>query len=115
MGGNRPIAAQKVTQSVTVVGQQELQDKKAISLADALQSATGVYSLGANNAVQNAGFYTRGHNIDSFTTDGVSSKNFSPNSFASEMALYDHIEVLRGGDAFTGSSNSRIHQPVLIW
>ncbi|MCF0263862.1 TonB-dependent receptor [Acinetobacter guillouiae] len=106
VGGNRPIAAQKVTQSVTVVGQQELQDKKAISLADALQSATGVYSLGANNAVQNAGFYTRGHAIDSFTTDGVSSKNFSPNSFASEMALYDHIEVLRGGDAFTGSSNS---------
>ena len=106
VGGNRPIAAQKVTQTVTVVGQQELQDKKAISLADALQSATGVYSLGANNAVQNKGFYTRGHAIDSFTTDGVSSKNFSPNSFASEMALYDHVEVLRGGDAFTSSSNS---------
>ncbi|KAF1025243.1 MAG: Ferric-pseudobactin BN7/BN8 receptor [Acinetobacter bereziniae] len=106
VGGNRPVAAQKVTQAVTIVGQQELQDKKAISLADALQSATGVFSAGPNNAIKNSKFYTRGQPIDSFKTDGVSSNNISPNSFGSEMALYDHVEVLRGGDAFTGSSNS---------
>ncbi|MFC1397956.1 TonB-dependent siderophore receptor [Acinetobacter lactucae] len=106
IGGNRPIAAKKVPQNVTIVGNQELQDKKAISLADALQSAPGIYSFGANNAVADSGFYTRGHYIDNFTKDGVSSTSFSPNSFSSEIALYDHIEILRGGDAFTGSANS---------
>lgn len=106
VGGNRPIAAQKVTQNVTVVGHQELQDKKAISLADALASATGVISFGANNAVQESGFYTRGQRIDNYTVNGVSSNNTSPNSFASDIALYDHIEILKGGDAFKSGSNS---------
>ncbi len=96
-----PMSVRETPQSVSVITDQRMKDRNMTSLEDVMRDVTGV------NVMTDTGgryhFESRGFAIQNVQQDGANSLPGSPsgNAYRSavdlpDMAIYDHVEVLRG-------------------
>ncbi|MDO4656623.1 TonB-dependent siderophore receptor [Kingella sp. (in: b-proteobacteria)] len=95
------LAPKDTPQSVSVITRKQLDDLGATTLEDALKMTTGINVVRRGNYTQ---YQSRGFNINSITTNGINStiasvsgNNLHNGKQLSDTALYERIEVLRGG------------------
>jgi hypothetical protein len=86
-------------QSVTVITRQRIKDQNMVTISDAMQNTPGVSIVAEEGAPQSDGFYVRGFAVDNVTFDGlpISLESFGTSFLLADMALYDRVEVVRGG------------------
>lgn len=94
------LSMRQTPQSVTVVSKPVLREQGITGMAGAMRSTTGINVLSETGRVR---FQSRGFYIDQIQEDGISSTvpgssgnpTRDPQSMT-DLAVYDHIEVLRG-------------------
>lgn len=84
-------------QSVSVITRQRIEDQRLNTINDVLTQTTGIsaYEGGTNDSR----YLARGFEITNFRVDGgapVSTATFASKDM--DMAIYDHVEILRGAD-----------------
>ncbi|CAK9886257.1 MAG: Ferripyoverdine receptor [Candidatus Erwinia impunctatus] len=105
------LSPRETPQSVSVVTRQRMNDQNMTSLDDAMCQVTGVNVINDNS--YQTRYQSRGFTMDNFQEDGVSSS--FQNSLAGmgsaeastetpDLAIYDHLEVLRGPSGLTQGS-----------
>ncbi|RYM70449.1 TonB-dependent siderophore receptor [Serratia liquefaciens] len=107
IGSKAPQKYNEVTQSVSVLTQQRIEEQGIKSVEQALQNTTGVTRL--QSAVDGSNvYYSRGFEIKNVTIDGGSAFSSEDNSILSnrDMSMYDSVELLRGADAFGNAGDS---------
>lgn len=91
------LTLQETPQSVSVMTDQRIRDQALDSLADVVANAVGVSVSEIDNVRNN--FYSRGFEVQNYQVDGVplswSLAGDSGETIA-DVALYDHIEFVRG-------------------
>lgn len=85
-----------IPQSVSVITRQQIQDQNLKTVDDAMMETPGI-----SKSVTNAGnhvFLSRGFEIRNYQFDGVPMGYWAKGGFGkqADMAMYDHVEVLRG-------------------
>lgn len=103
VGGKTPTALREIPQSVSVLTRQNIEDQGITNMEQALDKLTGVTVIGGNGV--DTKFYARGFEVTSVQTDGgapaIRQQNYQS---LPDMAIYDHIEILRGSDGlFSGT------------
>ncbi|EPX3187286.1 TonB-dependent siderophore receptor [Acinetobacter baumannii] len=101
------LSVREVPQSVSVITQQRLQDQQLSTLVEVAENVTGV---SVNRYETNrGGIYSRGFVVDNYIIDGIPttySLPWSSGEIFSSMALYDHIDIVRGATGLTfGAGN----------
>ncbi|MBF7982157.1 TonB-dependent receptor, partial [Rahnella sp. LAC-M12] len=105
------LSPRETPQSVSVVTRQRMNDQNMTSLDDAMRQVTGVNVI--NESSYQSRYQTRGFTMDNIQEDGISSS--FQNSLAGmgyaeastespDLAIYDHLEVLRGASGLTQGS-----------
>jgi TonB-dependent siderophore receptor len=95
----------EIPQSVSVIGQDTIDQQNAIDIAGALQQATGITLV--QNASNQTFFYSRGYQIDSIHIDGGAPLSISFGGIdvtSRDLSEFESIEVLRGSDALFGGN-----------
>lgn len=99
------ISPRETPQSVTVVTRERLDDQAASSLADAMESVTGI-SVSTTDS-RGSSFSVRGFDVDNVQIDGVPmlwAGSWSAGESRSASIIHDRIEVVRGATGLlTGS------------
>lgn len=91
-------------QTVTVITRQRIEDQALISVADVIAQTPGVTALQGRGGEPEA-FYSRGFTIDTVQIDGVSTGGgYDGNFFNPNLAMYDHVEVVRGADGLNAGT-----------
>ncbi|WP_043201852.1 TonB-dependent siderophore receptor [Pseudomonas putida] len=85
-----------IPQSVSVITRQQMQDQNVKTVDEAMMETPGI-----SKSVTNAGnhvFLSRGFEIRNYQYDGIPMGYWAKGGFGkqSDMAMYDHVEVLRG-------------------
>ena len=95
-----------IPQSVSIVTRQLIEDQGMVELTQAIAQAAGV-STNVDSRGGELMFYTRGFEVNSVQIDGSSSGGgYSGHYINPNLAMYDHVEVLRGVDGlFSGMGN----------
>ncbi|KIY41898.1 hypothetical protein TZ03_04075 [Pseudomonas sp. 10-1B] len=85
-----------IPQSVSVITRQQMQDQNVKTIDDAMMETPGI-SKSVTNAGNNV-FLSRGFEIRNYQYDGIPMGYWAKGGFGkqADMAMYDHIEVLRG-------------------
>ncbi len=92
-----------VPQSITVITRQRIEDQGMQNLADVFRNTTGITTTQRDNEPIGR-IYARGFEIQNMQVDGASVGPFSPQYFNPNLAMFDHVEVLRGADGlFAGN------------
>lgn len=105
------LSPRETPQSVSVVTRQRMNDQNMTSLDDAMRHVTGVNVI--NESSYQSRYQSRGFTMDNIQEDGISSS--FQNSLAGmgyaeastespDLAIYDHLEVLRGASGLTQGS-----------
>lgn len=93
-----PLSLRETPQSVSVITRQLMDDQNLTSINDVLSFTPGITSNHRDS--ERYTFYSRGFQIQNFMYDGIPSQvaNESQQYTSSllDMALYDHVEVVRG-------------------
>jgi len=99
----------ELPQTVTAMTYERIQDQGLKTLDDVMIYTPGVTVL--KESTGNSLFYSRGFLMTSFQIDGNSpllynadGYGFGLNTSQPDLAMFDHIEVLRGSDALYGTS-----------
>ena len=110
VGSKTAQSIRETPQSVSVLTQQQLRDQNITNLVEALKETPGITVT--TNSYGNSMFYSRGFEITNFMIDGSPmGYNFFGNNIpmpgqAVPLAMYDHVEVLRGPDGmFAGNGD----------
>ena len=97
-GTGLDLSLRETLQSISVVTRQRMDDQGLNGLTEVLQQTPGlsVQSLGS----ERFNIYSRGYSVDNYQFDGIPTtldivSQVSAQSLA-DMAVYDHVEVLRG-------------------
>ncbi|HGY9620103.1 TPA: TonB-dependent siderophore receptor [Pseudomonas putida] len=97
-GTGLDLSPRETPQSISVVTRQRMDDQGLNDLTEVLQQTPGlsVQSLGS----ERFNIYSRGYSVDNYQFDGIPTtldivSQVSAQSLA-DMAIYDHVEVLRG-------------------
>ncbi|MEJ0037921.1 MAG: TonB-dependent siderophore receptor [Gammaproteobacteria bacterium] len=103
IGSKAPESMRETPQSVSAITQQRMQDQNLTSFGSMMNQATGVTLVTGGNNLSPT-YYARGFVIRSIQVDGgaplSTAFNFLP---MLDMAMYDHVEILRGADGlFSG-------------
>ena len=104
------LSPRETPQSVSNVTMTQMEDQGISSLTNAMRNTTGV------TVIPNSGqtrFLSRGFYIDQIQEDGISStvsggasgNPYRDSQSLSDMAIYDHIEVVRGPTGLTQSNS----------
>ena len=105
------IAGKDTPQSVSVITRSRLDDKAVHTLEEAMKNTTGV------NVVRDSGlqtrFLSRGFYIDQIGEDGITVNVAGRSGYtakidvspSTDLAVYDHIEVVRGATGLTQSNS----------
>ncbi|MDD0977470.1 TonB-dependent siderophore receptor [Pseudomonas fontis] len=103
VGGKTPQALRDISQSVSVVSSQRIEDQGLHSVTQVLNQATGITLVGGND--NDVEIYSRGFKITNVTTDG-GPPNMREESYQSlpDMIQYDHVEILRGADGLNSGT-----------
>jgi outer membrane receptor for ferric coprogen and ferric-rhodotorulic acid len=96
-----------VPQSLSVVTQQRMQDQDLQSVNDVLTNATGI----STNLIdsERSEYYSRGFKVSNFTFDGIPTSvndNWNYGDAASDTAIYDRIEIVRGATGLMTGAGS---------
>ena len=98
----------EIPQSVSLVTRQQMDDQHMVSLDDVMQAMPGITTGGLGLGGRGNSYYTRGLSAASVQIDGIadfgllsSGINLEGSNLTS-MAIYDHVEVLRGADGLYG-------------
>ena len=99
------LSPKETPQSVSVITKRQMSDQGITSMEDALKTTTGI------NVIRDTGtarFQSRGFFIDQIEEDGISSvvpgavaNPMYDAQSATDLAVYDHIEVVRGATGLT--------------
>jgi len=98
----------ELPQTITVMTRQRIDDQQLKTLDDLMIHTPGV-TVQQDNTVTSS-FYSRGFQITSFQIDGNSPMygagglNAGLNTSQLDLAMFDHVEVLRGSDALYSTS-----------
>lgn len=96
IGGKTPQALRQIPQSVSVMTQQRLEDQNLNTLDGALAQSTGITVNSSLN--RSSSLFARGFLVNTVQVDGVTMA-LPTNNYgfdAPDLAVYDHVEVLRG-------------------
>lgn len=105
------IASKDTPQSVSVITRKRLDDRAIHSLEEAMKNTTGV------NVVRDSGlqtrFLSRGFYVDQIGEDGITTNIAGRSGYtakidaspSTDLAVYDHIEVVRGATGLTQSNS----------
>ncbi|WP_201279257.1 ferric-rhodotorulic acid/ferric-coprogen receptor FhuE [Cedecea colo] len=96
-----------VPQSVSVVTQQRMQDQQLQTVTDVLNNTTGITSNLVDS--ERSEYYSRGFKITNFTFDGIPASvgdAWNYGDAASDTAIYDRIEVVRGATGLMTGAGS---------
>ncbi|WP_304671307.1 TonB-dependent siderophore receptor, partial [Neisseria bergeri] len=107
------LSPREIPQSVSVITKKQIEDQGITDLEGALQNATGINVFKSGGRTH---FMSRGYFIEQFEEDGIATQLGSPGGFglggpagdptsATDMAMYDHIEVVRGAAGLTQANN----------
>ncbi|NIE76181.1 TonB-dependent siderophore receptor [Pantoea sp. Ap-967] len=107
-GTGMNLSLRETPQSISVVTRQRMDDQGLNGLTEVLQQTPGlsVQSLGS----ERFNIYSRGYSVDNYQFDGIPTtldivSQVSAQSLA-DMAVYDHVEVLRGASGLlTGAGD----------
>ena len=102
------LAPQETPQSVSVVTKTQLDERGITTMHDALKTTTGI------NVIPDSGrwrYQSRGFYVDKIEEDGIDStvpgaagNPYNDPQSMSDLAIYDHIEVVRGTTGLTQSN-----------
>jgi len=102
------LAPQETPQSVSVVTKTQLDERGITTMHDALKTTTGI------NVIPDAGrwrYQSRGFYVDKIEEDGIAStvpgaagNPYNDPQSMSDLAIYDHIEVVRGATGLIQSN-----------
>lgn len=95
-----------IPQSVSVITRQQIEDQGMTEITQAIAQAAGV-STTTNSRGGELNFFTRGFAVNSLQIDGSSTGGGYTGFYINpNLAMYDHVEVLRGVDGlFSGMGN----------
>jgi outer membrane receptor for ferric coprogen and ferric-rhodotorulic acid len=105
IGSKTAQSIREIPQSVSVITAQQMQDQNMTNVESALKQVAGVTVITAADGTPQ--FWSRGFQIRNFQLDGGTPLSgdslFAPTI---PLAVYDHVEVLRGSDGqFIGSGD----------
>lgn len=89
-----PLTMRDTPQSLSVVTRQKIDDQALLSIDDVGNSTTGITVNRWSD--DRSRFFARGFVINNFLLDGVPISYETDTSTYSTMAMYDHVEVVRG-------------------
>lgn len=95
--GKLPTSIKDTPQSVSVITRQRIEDQHLNTMNDVLTQTTGISAY--QGGTTDSRYLARGFEITNFRVDGGAP--VTPVTFAwkdMDMALYDHVEILRGAD-----------------
>jgi len=96
----------EIPQSITVVTRQQIEDQQLTSVGDVLAHTTGITTTSAAGGDVGA-IYARGFQVSNMQIDGSSVDAYNNFYFNPNLAMYDHVEVLRGADGlFSGTGEA---------
>ncbi len=107
-GSKTPTSLRDTPQSVSVITQQVLQDRRIVDLSDAMRRTPGITVKNANYRLPQ--FISRGFRIDNIQIDGASPMDIGSGigtfyaNKTYDMAEFDHIEVLKGASGLFGGT-----------
>ena len=105
------VSGKDTPQSVSVITKKQLDDKAIHTLEEAMKNTTGV------NVVRDSGlqtrFLSRGFYVDQIGEDGITTNVGGRSGYtakidvssSTDLAIYDHIEVVRGATGLTQSNS----------
>ncbi|WP_413740268.1 ferric-rhodotorulic acid/ferric-coprogen receptor FhuE [Sodalis sp. RH14] len=96
-----------VPQSVSVITQQRMQDQQLQTVTDVLNNTTGITSNLVDS--ERSEYFSRGFKITNFTFDGIPTSvgdAWNYGDAASDTAIYDRIEVVRGATGLITGAGS---------
>ncbi|MFG1172225.1 TonB-dependent siderophore receptor [Erwiniaceae bacterium CAU 1747] len=105
------LSPRETPQSVSVVTRQRMNDQNMTSLDDAMRQVTGVNVI--NESSYQSRYQSRGFTMDNIQEDGISASfqnslagmgYAEASTEAPDLAIYDHLEVLRGASGLTQGS-----------
>lgn len=105
------LSPRETPQSVSVVTRQRMNDQDMTSLDDAMRQVTGVNVI--NETSYQTRYQSRGFTMDNIQEDGISSSfqnsvagmgSAEASAESPDLAIYDHLEVLRGASGLTQGS-----------
>lgn len=92
------LSIRETPQTITVVTRQRMDDQHLASITDVLKSTPGITM--SQDGGERYNIYARGNAINTYQFDGVTTvqENVTRNmpSTLLDMALYDHVEIVRG-------------------
>ncbi len=93
-----------VPNTITVIDQEQLQQRNLFTLEDALTVTNGVTITGIGS--EDPSYLSRGFTINNYLVDGVPTFSFAFPAVVPDLFLYDRVEVLRGpAGLFSGAGN----------
>lgn len=107
-GSKTPTSLKDTPQSVSVITQQILEDRRIVDLSDAMRLTPGITVKNANYRMPQ--FIARGFRIDNIQIDGTSPMDIGSGigtfygNQTYDMAEFDHIEVLKGSAGLFGGT-----------
>lgn len=110
VGSKTPTSLKDTPQSVSVVSRQLIEDRRMVSLDDAMKFTPGITLRNVNFNTQE--FISRGFAIDNLQIDGTAPMDIGNGlgTFYSQrkydLAAYDHVEVLRGASGLLGGTGN---------
>ena len=107
LGSKTAQSFRETPQSVSVVTQQRIQDQNITDVTSALAQSTGITLTQSESSRYR--FYSRGYEVTNFQLDGGAPMVFNNygNWSLPDIAMYDHVEVLRGPDGmFSGAGEA---------
>lgn len=96
------LSVRETPQSVSVVTRQQIDDRKLDDITDVVKTVTGLHSRQYDTS--RAAFNARGFDIDNLMVDGVPTSwrsGWSAGQTQRAMAIYDHVEIVRGATGLT--------------
>lgn len=106
-GTKMTLTARDIPQSVSIISKQRMQDQQMQSLGDVLNNTTGINEKVAD--LDRSTFYARGFMIDNYMVDDIPTvfeESWNLGDAASDTAIYDRIEVVRGATGLmSGAGN----------
>ncbi|MFK0090539.1 TonB-dependent siderophore receptor [Pseudomonas sp. NPDC090755] len=95
--GKMPQSIKDTPQSVSVITRQRMDDQHLTTMNDVLNQTTGVTAY--QGSMTNSRYLARGFEITNFRLDGGAPVGVSAFAWKDlDMAIYDHVEILRGAD-----------------
>ncbi|WP_235513558.1 MULTISPECIES: TonB-dependent siderophore receptor [unclassified Sphingomonas] len=93
-----------VPNTITVIDQEQLQQRNLFTLEDALTATNGVTITGVSS--EDPSYLSRGFTINNYLVDGVPTLSLGFPAVVPDLFLYDRVEVLRGpAGLFSGAGN----------